>query len=936
MAWRPGAGGGDGDIRLISTTLQSTNGPQSLFLQYEEALDPESVPAPEDFSLSDGRTVTGVSIDDDTVIVRYTPAFSDTDTATFTYTPGSNPISRLRKVEASNVSNRAASIVVSVFGPAQATFSEGGDPLPFTLEETARIGLGVVFQRVLNAQDVVYTVRDSNNDVAYETIVQFRTTNYENLAANQIAVENTVTTELPAGSYTYDAEIVGAGAPLGLIARRADAITGLVIQGGNNFHSGPYLIREGQNDIVAACEMGENTRAVKRTGEPPVFVLAEAALDTQERYHSATTIESFGGRYIAVGTDHNSELWGNSAPTLAGLSGAATRLGDLSSAYTYSRISPNADDTKLYVFSRSGTGGSNQGLHLLTVDPTNLATDRVDYFMSGGLKYPVELKRLSGTLFFLHWQQRFDASQRWAEPGAAIYDSSVGANGEFYNLQGDIITSGTGDTGGSPRLSAATLNQDYQASGASLLPELDGKYIYMAGPPAIRIGEWNGTKRAEAAFIFNTWDAENATAKEFTYVGLCVINGSNKVVVGGGLTDDNPFPFGLEPSNGYRGPSVCWWDGNDLIVVYAYRGERDRKYFYDTNESTNLYYDFTGDTLRAYRVTNALTHTTSADLANAITQIDEFTVADLSGGVDPQGLTLQLFGFQHITGNEMALQVDKNQLDVTQSQAEIRTITIGQSSLPYQMQGPILPTSKPDGYLFKLSVQQAAHPVAFVPGIYQYNSGTSTWSYTEGMPPAPQPYGGVATFNGRDHMVKASPTFPGFDSAFSLKATINGQIQGGNRILSWGQTASDDTIVDVGVEDSTGKIRLFWRNDARVQQLTALSNVVVLDGSDHTIEVTYSGTPGTNSVSITIDGSLDSTHDFSPSGSYTPDNFAIGALARNTIIGYFAGTIADVEIRENGVLTHAYPLDDAVGLVARDTAGNADGIVNALRTFWGS
>ena len=932
MVWRPLAGGGDGDIRLLSATLEATNGPQSLLLRYEEALDESIVPATTDFSLSGGRTVSSVSISGDTVTVRYVPAYSDSDNPTFTYTPGANPITRLRNVEGSSLNNRAASIVVSIFGPAQATFNQTGDPLTFTLEETARIAVGAVFPLSLNGT-IDFVIRDSEDSIAFTQSQGFEKNNYENLAANQTHVENSVTTELAAGTYTFEASI-GSNQPTGIIARRADAATGLVIQGGSNFHSGPYLIREGQNDIVSASEMGENVRAVKRTGESPVFVLSEAALDKQERYHSACTIESFNGRYFVVGVDHNSQLWAKSATTLTGLAGAATRLGDLSSAYTYSRISPNSDDTKLYVLSRSGTGGSNQGLHILTIDPVTLATDRVDYLMSGQLKYPVEFKRLTGSLFAVHWQQRFDPGQRWADPGIAIYDSSVGANGEFYNLQGNIIGTGTGDTAGSPRLNSSTLAQDYLTGGAALLPELSGKSVYMGGPPAIRIGEWNGTKRAEAGFIFNAWTAENATQKEFTYVGLCVVSGSTKVVVGGGLTDDEPFPLGLEPSNGYRGPSVCWWDGNDLIVVYAYRGERDRKYFHNTNESTNLYYDLTGDTLRAYRVANALTHTTSADLANAITQIDEFTVADLSGGVDPQGLPLQLFGFQHITGNEMALQVDKNQLDVTQSQAEIQTLTVGQSSLPYQMQGPMLPTGKTNGYLFKLSVQQAAHPVAFVPGIYQYNSGTSTWTYTEGTPPTAQPYNGTANFNGTYHMVKASPIFSGFDSAFTLTATINGQVQGGNRILSWGQTTSDDTIVDIGVEDGTGKVRLFWRNDSRNLQLSVVSNAVVLDGTDHTVEVAYSGTPGTNSVSITIDSSLDSQHNFTPTGSYTPDNFAIGALARNTISNYFEGTIANVEIRDNGVLTHSWPLNDAVGIVARNTTGSANGIVNGLSSFW--
>ena len=113
MGWRPVAGNGDGDIRLSSITLQDVSGTQKLFLTYEEALDPDSVPAVGDFSLNASRTVSAVAISGDSVVIDFSPAYDENDSPEVTYTPGDNPIQRLRGVEAGSIAGRAAAIVAA-------------------------------------------------------------------------------------------------------------------------------------------------------------------------------------------------------------------------------------------------------------------------------------------------------------------------------------------------------------------------------------------------------------------------------------------------------------------------------------------------------------------------------------------------------------------------------------------------------------------------------------------------------------------------------------------------------------------------------------------------------------------------------------------------------------------------------------------------------
>lgn len=102
-------------------------------------------------------------------------------------------------------------------------------------------------------------------------------------------------------------------------------------------------------------------------------------------------------------------------------------------------------------------------------------------------------------------------------------------------------------------------------------------------------------------------------------------------------------------------------------------------------------------------------------------------------------------------------------------------------------------------------------------------------------------------------------------------------------------------------------------------------NIVVLNGVDNDIEVSYNGS---NSVTIAVNGTLDRTITVTPSGTWTLDRFTIGSLFRNTNANFFTGMIKDVELRLNGVLTNAWPLNEGSGLIARDTVGGKHGRIH--------
>jgi len=86
------AGGGDTTAPAISSRTVENATPNRIDLTYNEALDTGSVPANGDFTVSGGRTVTGVAVVGSQVRITVNTAYANGDTITVGYTPGTNKI----------------------------------------------------------------------------------------------------------------------------------------------------------------------------------------------------------------------------------------------------------------------------------------------------------------------------------------------------------------------------------------------------------------------------------------------------------------------------------------------------------------------------------------------------------------------------------------------------------------------------------------------------------------------------------------------------------------------------------------------------------------------------------------------------------------------------------------------------------------------------
>ena len=94
--------------------LQDNGQGQKLYVEYEEELDTSVVPDPTDFTLNLGKTVTNVAIQGRLVILDLSSPFTSEEQGVISYTPGVNPITRLRKVDSESLSNQSLEIVLEI------------------------------------------------------------------------------------------------------------------------------------------------------------------------------------------------------------------------------------------------------------------------------------------------------------------------------------------------------------------------------------------------------------------------------------------------------------------------------------------------------------------------------------------------------------------------------------------------------------------------------------------------------------------------------------------------------------------------------------------------------------------------------------------------------------------------------------------------------
>ena len=96
-------------------------------MTYNEALNPDSVPANVDFAISAGHTVTNRNVTGSTVVLTITPAVVNGEVITLSYTKGTNPIEDLAGNDADNLTTAAVTNNTPPPGGGSLTLRPNGD-----------------------------------------------------------------------------------------------------------------------------------------------------------------------------------------------------------------------------------------------------------------------------------------------------------------------------------------------------------------------------------------------------------------------------------------------------------------------------------------------------------------------------------------------------------------------------------------------------------------------------------------------------------------------------------------------------------------------------------------------------------------------------------------------------------------------------------------
>ena len=176
-----------------------------------------------------------------------------------------------------------------------------------------------------------------------------------------------------------------------------------------------------------------------------------------------------------------------------------------------------------------------------------------------------------------------------------------------------------------------------------------------------------------------------------------------------------------------------------------------------------------------------------------------------------------------------------------------------------------------------------------------------------GTPWAPAVFGNGLTFDGIDDYVDCMPNggLPvyGTGTPYSVTAWVNAPPQNDKRIYSEGNSTGafgSGPLFTLGSGTSLqSNLRVYIRNDALSQQLTAQSVSPVFDGTWHHMAWVDDGA---GAGRLYVDGVLDAA-DFSytPGGTYPFDRVALGAVLRATTCCLMSGMLDDVRVYPFGL-----------------------------------
>lgn len=183
---------------------------------------------------------------------------------------------------------------------------------------------------------------------------------------------------------------------------------------------------------------------------------------------------------------------------------------------------------------------------------------------------------------------------------------------------------------------------------------------------------------------------------------------------------------------------------------------------------------------------------------------------------------------------------------------------------------------------------------SFTPDLYSHNDMALVGDPLFGFDGA---FGNALDLNGTSQYGYRSAGFPIYNNpAFTVSLWVKGSGvgQSDRRFFSESSTNAPNPLFNLGTDSAgaSGIVRVFIRNDAGATLLARNSTRTALDGAWHHVVWTENNGQG----KLYIDGQLDESDFTYTRGPLTLNQTTVGAILRNTVGNYFAGSVDDVAV----------------------------------------
>lgn len=429
------------------------------------------------------------------------------------------------------------------------------------------------------------------------------------------------------GSVTFRAEITSGTWDLeGVVIREADAESGVVEDQGAGTHCYPLAcVYDGDRyQIHAEMYTGLRTLSINGVYEGVLFGGSNPG-GANNRYHYGIALVPLSTGILAVAAPHSSsQIRVQYLPGGVLASASTTRLvGGASSVLTYCQCVADASDN-VYIATRGRDDGSGTGALIYKItNATDLVANDVTYtvdtVMTSLTTYPrsIAIQTSGGVPVICTTWAGGSGSGTFSDAWAALFAPTIGTHGEWYTLGGTDATVQTAlGTVASPRFNSTMVSDEVEDGGLRLFGAL--------------INNVNVQYLPEAALFectrFPVLDTTTAKGRLFVprVLSLGSQDGYGAAAIQYQINDEDALPK-ISPNdfqephrwmknppdpNSHRiGACLRWLDDdpttNEAILWLTDRGTRLHTNQY--GETSELYYDWGGTTIRRFRIANPMT-----------------------------------------------------------------------------------------------------------------------------------------------------------------------------------------------------------------------------------------------------------------------------------------------------------------------------------------